>query len=468
MTITVRLPPVASPAKVTRAQWNADTPDDVLVVTLTGILKAMDGVVGSAGKILRMTGEEAASAVAFSDFACSLAALGDAAEVLGALAAAPIYSPNLEGAPTAPTPLTGDRSTRIATTYSVGAVIDTAISALVASSPATLDTLNELAAALGNDGNFAASMATALGLKAPLNSPALTGAPTAPTVAGTSDNSAAIATTAFVQAVVAALAGFSGAYADLTGKPTLGTASAEGVGYFATAAQGAKADALSGRNALMNGDFRINQRAYVSAATLAAGSYGHDRWKAGASGGDYSFAQLPNATQITIAVSKTLIQVVEDKNVVGGSYVLSWEGTAQARVGVNSATPAGTYAASPILITGQTAGTTMSVEFDAGTLGKVQLELGAVVTPFERRDYGREMMLCQRYYLRRTTSINGSGTATGVSSYCIWAFPVSMRAAPTTTGASTTLATVSPEDASCLATAAYAGWPIGSTASAEL
>jgi hypothetical protein len=34
----------------------------------------------------------------------------------------------------------------------------------------------------------------------------------------------------------------TGAYADLSGKPTLGTAAAEDVGYFATAAQGAKAD----------------------------------------------------------------------------------------------------------------------------------------------------------------------------------------------------------------------------------
>jgi hypothetical protein len=152
------------------------------------------------------------------------------------------------------------------------------------------------------------------------------------------------------------------------------------------------------RNVLINAGFTINQRAYASAATLAAGAYGHDRFKAGASGGNYTFTQLNSTTQITIASGKSLIQVVEDKNVYGGSYVLSWTGTAQARVGVNSATPSGSYAASPILITGQTAGTTMSVEFNTGTLSAPQLELGTVRTSFEVRPYGTELALCQRYY----------------------------------------------------------------------
>jgi len=154
---------------------------------------------------------------------------------------------------------------------------------------------------------------------------------------------------------------------------------------------------MAGRNLLFNSDFRINQRVYVSAATLASGTYGHDRFKSGASGGDYSFTQLNSSTQVTIASGKSLIQVVEDKNVVGGSYVLSWTGTAEGRVGVDSATPAGAFAVSPILITGQTAGTTMSVEFDEGTLGTIQLEEGSVATPFEHRSYGTELALCQRY-----------------------------------------------------------------------
>jgi hypothetical protein len=159
---------------------------------------------------------------------------------------------------------------------------------------------------------------------------------------------------------------------------------------------------LPNRNAIINGGFTVNQRVYVSADTLATTVYGHDRWKAGSGGGDYSFTQLAGPTTITIAANKTLIQVVEDKNVYGGSYVLSWTGTCQARYAINSATPAGAYAASPIVISGQTAGTTMSVEFgngaSSGTLGLVQLEISSVATPFEQRPFAQELALCMRYY----------------------------------------------------------------------
>jgi hypothetical protein len=182
------------------------------------------------------------------------------------------------------------------------------------------------------------------------------------------------------------------------------------------------------KNLLIDAGFTINQRAYVSAATLASGVYGHDRWKAGASGGDYSFTQLASNTQITIASGKSLIQVVEDKNVSGTSYVLSWEGTAQARYAVNSATPAGSYAASPIVITGQTAGSTMSVEFNTGTLSKPQLELGAVATSFDQRAYGTELALCQRYYQASRRYHAGCSTS---SQDMTWLLPVFMRSAPT-------------------------------------
>jgi hypothetical protein len=86
--------------------------------------------------------------------------------------------------------------------------VDTQVSALVDSAPATLNTLNELAAALNDDANFATTVTTSLGLKAPLASPALTGVPTAPTAAS-STNTTQIATTAFV---TAAVAGASGTY----------------------------------------------------------------------------------------------------------------------------------------------------------------------------------------------------------------------------------------------------------------
>lgn len=166
-----------------------------------------------------------------------------------------------------------------------------------------------------------------------------------------------------------------------------------------TSAQTKQARANAGVNdnsAIINPDFRINQRTYVSGTATAAGVYMHDRWKAGAGGCTYTFTQLASSTQITITAG-TVIQVVEDKNVAGGTYTLSWSGTATARYGLNTATPAGSYVSSPIVITGQTAGTTMSVEFSTGTMSTVKLESGAVATPFVMLDVAAEMVRCQSY-----------------------------------------------------------------------
>jgi hypothetical protein len=119
----------------------------------------------------------------------------DVTDVAGA---APLASPALTGNPTGPTRATSDNTTSLATTAFVKAVV----AALVDSSPAALDTLNELAAALGDDPNFATTLATSLGLKAPLASPAFTGNPTAPTPA-VSDDDTSIATTGFVKDIAA-------------------------------------------------------------------------------------------------------------------------------------------------------------------------------------------------------------------------------------------------------------------------
>ncbi|EFE1726025.1 phage tail protein [Escherichia coli] len=78
---------------------------------------------------------------------------------------APLASPALTGVPTAPTAAQGTNNTQIATT----AYVRAAISALVGSSPEALDTMNELAAALGNDPNFATTMTNALAGKQPLD-----------------------------------------------------------------------------------------------------------------------------------------------------------------------------------------------------------------------------------------------------------------------------------------------------------
>lgn len=86
-------------------------------------------------------------------------AISDVAGLQTALdAKAPLASPTLTGNPTAPTQTAGNNSTRIATT----AFVTAAVSALVDAAPGTLDTLNEIAAALGDDPNFAATISAQL------------------------------------------------------------------------------------------------------------------------------------------------------------------------------------------------------------------------------------------------------------------------------------------------------------------
>lgn len=185
-------------------------------------------------------------------------------------------------------------------------------------------------------------------------------------------------------------------------------------------------------NAIINGNFQVNQRGVSGTVTLAAGAYGHDRWKAGASGCTYTFATVANVTTLTISAG-SLIQVIEGINLYSGTYALSWSGTSQGKIG------AGSYSGSGV--TGSvTGGTNLNIEFNTGTLSLVQFEPGTEASPFERRDYGRELMMCQRYL----PAYNGLGnmssgctfTSSGTTARGIFVFPVAARVAPT--GVSTT------------------------------
>jgi hypothetical protein len=85
---------------------------------------------------------------------------------------APIASPTFTGVPAAPTATAGTSTTQVATTAFVG----TAVSNLVASAPAALDTLNELAAALGNDASFSTTVTNSIAAKLPLAGGTMSGA----------------------------------------------------------------------------------------------------------------------------------------------------------------------------------------------------------------------------------------------------------------------------------------------------
>jgi hypothetical protein len=81
------------------------------------------------------------------------------------------------------------------------AYVKSNINNLINSAPGALDTLNELAVALGNDANFSTTITNSLALKAPLASPTFTGIPAAPT-ATSGTNTTQIATTAFVKTAI--------------------------------------------------------------------------------------------------------------------------------------------------------------------------------------------------------------------------------------------------------------------------
>ena len=127
-----------------------------------------------------------------------------------------LSSPALTGTPTAPTASVATNTTQVATT----AFVRAEVAALVGTAGATLDTLGELSDALGDDANFAATTATAIGLKAPLASPTFTGVPEAPTAAAATSTTQ-LATTAFVTTADNLKANL--ASPTFTGTPTLPT-----------------------------------------------------------------------------------------------------------------------------------------------------------------------------------------------------------------------------------------------------
>ena len=116
-----------------------------------------------------------------SDVTITSAAIGDLLKWNGtawvnAAGYALLASPALTGTPTAPT-AAATNTTQVATT----AFVRTEVSNLVGSAGATLDTLGEIATALGNDVALSTTLTTSIGLKAPLASPTFTGTVTIPT-----------------------------------------------------------------------------------------------------------------------------------------------------------------------------------------------------------------------------------------------------------------------------------------------
>jgi hypothetical protein len=121
-------------------------------------------------------------------------------------------------------------------------------------------------------------------------------------------------------------------------------------------------------------------------------------------------------------------QVIEGINVIGGSYVLNWEGSASATV---NGTPRAKGEVFTLL-----ANTNVTVSFSSGSFTEVQLERGTVPTPYEWRPYGVELLLCQRYFFLHLPSFLPLQVAAYTPSVqplptCYIPFPTTMRDDPT-------------------------------------
>jgi hypothetical protein len=185
------------------------------------------------------------------------------------------------------------------------------------------------------------------------------------------------------------------------------------------------AAALSGRNRIINGQGRINQRGYVSGtATIAANQYTLDRWRVVVSGQSLTFTGTDAGRTMT-APAGGCEQVIEGANIEGGTYIINWTGTATCQVDGIARAKGATFTL--------TANTNATVRFIGGTFSDVQVELGSTATPFERLPISCELARCQRYYCtsRFNALFIASGAAQNGEGYIYW--PVTMRISPLTT-----------------------------------
>jgi hypothetical protein len=177
------------PSSVQPSHWDAPH-------VLSGTLALLDAIAPTPNVVITFSGSGNVALVATATFA-------------------PVKSPQLTDVPTAPTAAQTVNSTQIATTE----YVRTAITNVVGGAPGALDTLQELAAAINNDNSYAATVTAALGVRLRVDA-----------VQGLNPTQQAQAVSNLGLATVAV----SGNYADLAGRPTLGTAAALNVGASAS------------------------------------------------------------------------------------------------------------------------------------------------------------------------------------------------------------------------------------------
>jgi hypothetical protein len=182
-------------------------------------------------------------------------------------------------------------------------------------------------------------------------------------------------------------------------------------------------------NLLINGTGRQNQRAYASGtATTTANQFTLDRWFVVTSGQNLVFTGTAAGYTMT-APAGGVSQVIEGANIVGGTYCLSWTGTATATVNGASVLNGGTVTL--------TAGSNATVKFSSGTFTQAQLEYGSVQTPYQWVDVATELKVCERYYQESPAQFYASAVSSNFRVGPTWR--TVMRATPTLTLASGTV-----------------------------
>jgi hypothetical protein len=213
------------------------------------------------------------------------------------------------------------------------------------------------------------------------------------------------------------------------------------------------------RNRLINANPIINQRVYVSGtATSGANQYTLDRWRVVTSGQNVSWTDS-GLTRIVTCPAGGFEQVIESLNIEGGTFVLNWTGTATATVNGTAVLKGGTFTLP--------ANTNATVRFSSGTLSEPQLEAGSVATPFERRDYGRELMMCQRYFeFGHIGAVSSSSSAGAIQRSSLF-YKVNKRTAPTFVFAYVTGTSQTPAAINIYDTFAWLAWPSFTATSQE-
>ena len=218
---------------------------------------------------------------------------------------APLSSPTLTGVPLAPTASSGTNTNQIAST----SFVRTEISNLVSSAPSTLDTLNELATALGNDPNFATTITNNLASKAALSGATFTGTISSP--------SGSFSQSLKVNGVDVSVAGHTHIIGDVTGLQTaLDNKQASG-SYAALVHTHAISDVTGLQSAL---DLKQPSGSY------AASSHTH------------------TASQIT-DFNSSVSGLLPVKNITPSSYIDIVSSTGNFTISVTGLQPAGSYAA---------------------------------------------------------------------------------------------------------------------------